>query len=288
VLENLQRARFAGELFPINPKYDSVLNLRAYPSISKLPSPPDLAIIATPAATVPALVGECGAAGVRGLIVLSAGFREVGAAGQAIETDLQRKMAEFPDMRLIGPNSLGVLVPGIRLNASFAAAMAQPGRIAFISQSGALCTSILDWSLAEKVGFSYFVSIGNASNVQVGDLIDYLADDPSTDSIVLYVESITDARGFMSAARAFTRTKPIVVFKAGRFAQSAEAVASHTGAMAGVDMVYEAAFRRAGVSSRGNVRLCRIAGTSPYARGPTAGNHHECRRTWHHGDRRTA
>jgi acetyltransferase len=246
VLENLQRAGFAGELYPINPKYDSVLNLRAYPSIDTLPSPPDLAIIATPAATVPALVGECGVAGVRGLIVVSAGFREVGPAGQAIEADLERQMARFPDIRLIGPNSLGVLVPGSRLNASFAAAMAQPGRIAFISQSGALCTSILDWSLGEKVGFSYFVSIGNALNVQVGDLIDYFAEDPTTDSIVLYIESVTNARGFMSAARAFTRSKPIVVFKAGRFAQSAQAVASHTGAMAGVDAVYDAAFRRAG------------------------------------------
>ncbi|MEX0613887.1 MAG: bifunctional acetate--CoA ligase family protein/GNAT family N-acetyltransferase [Pirellulales bacterium] len=246
VLENLQRAGFAGELYPINPKYESVLNLRAYSSIDKLPSAPDLVIIATPAATVPALAGDCGAAGVRGLIVVSAGFREVGPAGQAIEAELQRKMAEFPDMRLIGPNSLGVLVPGSRLNASFAAAMAQPGRIAFISQSGALCTSILDWSLSEKVGFSYFVSIGNALNVQVGDLIDYFSEDPTTDSIVLYIESVTDARGFMSAARAFTRSKPIVVYKAGRFTQSAEAVASHTGAMAGVDAVYEAAFRRAG------------------------------------------
>ena len=247
VLENLQRAGFTGDLYPVNPKYESVLNLRAYPSIDKLPGTPDLAIIATPAVTVPALVGDCGEAGVRGLIVVSAGFREVGASGQAIEAELERNVAKFPDMRLIGPNSLGVLVPGSRLNASFAAAMAQPGRIAFISQSGALCTSILDWSLAEKVGFSYFVSIGNALNVQVGDLIDYFAEDPATDSIVLYIESVTNARGFMSAARAFTRTKPIVVYKAGRFAESAQAAASHTGAMAGVDAVYEAAIRRAGM-----------------------------------------
>jgi acetyltransferase len=221
--------------------------LRAYPSIDKVPAPPDLAIIATPAATVPALVGQCGDAGVCGVIVISAGFREVGPAGQAIEADLQRQMARFPDLRLVGPNSLGVLAPGSRLNASFAAAMARPGRIAFISQSGALFTSILEWSLVEKVGFSNFVSIGNALDVQVADLIDYFSEDAATDSIVLYIESITDAREFMSAARAFTRTKPIVVYKAGRFAESAHAVASHTGAMAGVDAVYEAAFNRAGI-----------------------------------------
>jgi acetyltransferase len=247
LLENLRQAEFPGDVFPVNPKYDKLLDLRAYRSITALPVVPDLAIIATPADTVPALVRECGEKGVRGLIVLSAGFREVGPAGQAIEAELAHSIALFPDMRVVGPNSLGLLVPGSRLNASFAAAMAQPGRIAFISQSGALCTSILDWSLGEKIGFSYFVSIGNALNVKVGDLIDYLAEDPTTDAIVLYLESVTEARHFMSAARAFTRTKPIVVYKAGRFAQSAQAAASHTGAMAGVDAVYEAAFQRAGM-----------------------------------------
>lgn len=247
VLENLKRAEFPGELYPVNPKHDAVLGLRAYPSIHALPGTPDLAIIATPAPTVPALVRECGEAGVSGLIILSAGFREIGAAGQAIENELAVEIAKYPDMRVIGPNCLGVMVPASRLNASFAAGMAKPGRVAFISQSGALCTSILDWSLDEGIGFSYFVSIGNALNVKVGDLIDYLAEDPTTDSIVLYLESVTEARRFMSAARAFTRTKPIVVYKAGRFAESAQAAASHTGAMAGVDAVYEAAFQRAGM-----------------------------------------
>ena len=247
VLENLQRAAFPGEIFPINPKYDALLGRQAYPSIRALAHPPDLAIIATPAATVPGLVRECGEAGVPGLIILSAGFSEVGPHGRELESELARTAASFPDMRVIGPNCLGVMVPASHLNASFAAAMAKPGRVAFISQSGALCTSILDWSLAEGIGFSYFVSIGNTLNVKVGDLIDYLADDPTTDSIVLYLESVTDARRFMSAARAFTRTKPIVVYKAGRFAESAQAAASHTGAMAGVDAVYEAAFQRAGM-----------------------------------------
>jgi acetyltransferase len=247
LLDNLRHAGFSGPIYPVNPKHETVLDLPAHPSITALPSTPDLAIIATPAPTVPQIVRECGARGVHGLIVVSAGFREVGQAGAEIESELAAELAKFPEMRMIGPNCLGVLVPDSQLNASFAAAMPHAGRVAFISQSGALCTSILDWSLAENVGFSYFVSIGNALNVKVGDLIDYFAENPTTDSIVLYVESVTEARRFMSAARAFTRTKPIVVYKAGRFAQSAHAAASHTGAMAGVDAVYEAAFQRAGM-----------------------------------------
>jgi acetyltransferase len=247
VLENLKRANFSGAIFPINPRYDSLLDLQTFPTIGELPAVPDLAIVATPAQTVPGIVKECGKKGILGLIVLSAGFREIGEAGKSVEAALAAEIAKFPDMRVIGPNCLGVMVPDSRLNASFAAAMPRPGRIAFISQSGALCTSILDWSLGERVGFSHFVSIGNALNVTVGNLIDYFAEDPLTDSIVLYVESVTDARRFMSAARAFTRTKPIVVYKSGRFAESAQAAASHTGAMAGVDAVYEAAFRRAGM-----------------------------------------
>ncbi len=247
VLENLQRAGVGKAIYPINPKYDSLLGLTAYPSVRALAGPPDLAVIATPAETVPGLVRECGEIGVLGVIILSAGFGEVGGHGREIEAELTRAASDFPDMRIIGPNCLGVMVPNSHLNASFAAGMAKPGRVAFISQSGALCTSILDWSLTVGIGFSYFVSIGNALNVKVGDLIDYLAEDPTTDSIVLYLESVTEARRFMSAARAFTRTKPIVVYKAGRFAESAQAAASHTGAMAGVDAVYEAAFQRAGM-----------------------------------------
>ncbi len=247
VLENLHQAGFRGDIYPVNPKHKSLLGRPVYASIGALPKRPDLAIIATPAVTVPGLINELGEAGVPGVIILSAGFSEVGAPGREIEAELVQNIAHYPDMRVIGPNCLGVMVPGTRLNASFAAGMAKPGRVAFISQSGALCTSILDWSLAEGIGFSYFISIGNALNVKVGDFIDYLSEDPTTDSIVLYLESVTDARRFMSAARAFTRTKPIVVYKAGRFAESAKAAASHTGAMAGVDAVYEAAFHRAGM-----------------------------------------
>ena len=247
VLKNLIDSEFPGDIFPVNPKHDSLLGLKNYRSVEELPRAVDLAIVATPATTVPQIVSSCGEKGILGLIVLSAGFREVGEQGRAIEAEVQRELDRFPGMRLVGPNCLGILAPHSKLNASFANDMPAEGRIAFISQSGALCTSILDWSLAEKIGFSYFISIGNAMNVKVGDLIDFMANDPHTDSIVLYVESVTEARRFMSAARAFARTKPIVVYKAGRFSQSAQAAASHTGAMAGEDDVYEAAFKRAGM-----------------------------------------
>ncbi len=247
VLQNMIAAKFPGEILAINPKHESVLGLPAYPAIADVPRVPDLAIVCTPAATVPEIVAQCGEVGVGGLIILAAGFREVGEQGQALEQKLAETSAQFPSLRIMGPNCLGVIVPAARLNASFAASLPQPGKVAFISQSGALCTSVLDWSLGKNIGFSKFISIGNALNVKVGDLIDYLSEDPHTDSIVLYVESITESRNFLSAARAFTRTKPIVVYKAGRFAESAQAAASHTGAMAGVDAVYEAAFQRAGM-----------------------------------------
>lgn len=246
LLKNLVDAGFPGPIYPVNAKRPSVQGLPAVARISDLPSPPELAVICTPAPSVPAVVRECGDLGIRGIVVISAGFRETGPAGKALEEEIRRDAARYDGMRIIGPNCLGVIAPHSKLNASFAAATPPAGRVAFLSQSGALCTSMLDWALEEEVGFSYFVSIGNMLDVGVGDLIDYFGSDPTTDSIVLYVESITDARQFMSAARAFARQKPIVVYKAGRFAQSAKAAASHTGAMAGVDAVYDAAFQRAG------------------------------------------
>ncbi|HUY93317.1 MAG TPA: GNAT family N-acetyltransferase [Pirellulales bacterium] len=246
LLKNLVDAGFPGPIYPVNAKRPTVQGLPAVARISDLPSPPDLAVISTPAPTVPAVVRECGDMGIRGIVIISAGFREVGAEGKQLEEEIRRDAARYDGMRIIGPNCLGVIAPHSKLNASFAAATPPAGRVAFLSQSGALCTSMLDWALEEEIGFSYFVSIGNMLDVGVGDLIDYFGSDPTTDSIVLYVESITDARQFMSAARAFARQKPIVVYKAGRFAQSAKAAASHTGAMAGVDAVYDAAFQRAG------------------------------------------
>lgn len=247
LLRNLIACRFEGVVYPVNSKRESVQGIAAYPSLTALPHVPDLAVICTPAATVPDLVHECGRLGIMGVIIISAGFREVGEEGKRLEDEVKTAAERYSGLRIIGPNCLGIMVPAIGLNASFAATMAAPGRVAFISQSGALCTSVLDWATAAEVGFSHFLSIGNMLDVGIDDLLDYLAADPRTDAVVLYIESISQAREFMSAARAFSRDKPIVAYKAGRFADSAQAAASHTGAMAGVDAVYEAAFRRAGM-----------------------------------------
>ena len=247
VLRNLVGSGFRGVVYPVNPKREAVQGIHAYKDISSLPHPPDLAVICTPAATVPAIVRACGEAGTRGVVIISAGFREVGEEGRLLEQKVLEEKDRFDGMRILGPNCLGIIVPGLHLNASFATATPEAGHVGFISQSGALCTSVLDWAIDEGIGFSYFVSVGNMLDVGMGDLIDYLGSQTETRSIILYIESISEAREFMSAARAFARTKPIVAFKAGRFTESAAAAASHTGAMAGVDAVYEAAFRRAGI-----------------------------------------
>ena len=247
VLRNLVGSGFRGVVYPVNPKREAVQGIQAYKDIPSLPHAPDLAVICTPAPSVPALVRQCGEAGTRGIVIISAGFREIGAEGRKLEALVRQEQRKFDGMRILGPNCLGIIVPGISLNASFAAASPTKGHIGFISQSGALCTSVLDWALDEGIGFSYFVSVGNMLDVSMGDLIDYFGSATETRSIILYIESISEAREFMSAARAFARTKPIVAYKAGRFAESAQAAASHTGAMAGVDAVYEAAFQRAGI-----------------------------------------
>ncbi|HNS23241.1 MAG TPA: bifunctional acetate--CoA ligase family protein/GNAT family N-acetyltransferase [Candidatus Bipolaricaulis anaerobius] len=247
VLRNMINASFNGVVYPVNPKRESVQGIQSYPDVASLPRTPDLAVICTPATTVPGLVRDCGAQGIRGLVILSAGFRETGAEGKALEGEVKAAAAEFEGMRIIGPNCLGIIVPRIGMNATFAAGHPADGNVAFVSQSGALCTSILDWAVEEGIGFSYFVSVGNMLDVDFGDLIDYFGEDEHTRSILLYIESVTEARKFMSASRAFARSKPILVYKAGRFAESAKAASSHTGAMAGEDAVYDAAFRRAGM-----------------------------------------
>ena len=247
VLRNLIGSGFRGVVYPVNPKREAVQGIQAYKDIPNLPHAPDLAVICTPAPTVPAIVQQCGEAGTCGVVIISAGFREIGAEGRKLEDLVRQEQRKFDGMRILGPNCLGIIVPGINLNASFAAATPDKGHIGFISQSGALCTSVLDWALDEGIGFSYFVSVGNMLDVSMGDLIDYFGSATETRSIILYIESISEAREFMSAARAFARTKPIVAYKAGRFTESAQAAASHTGAMAGVDAVYEAAFQRAGI-----------------------------------------
>jgi acetyltransferase len=246
LLWNLISNPFGGTVFPVNLKRRNVLGIRAYTTIQEVPEQVDLAIIATPAATVPGLIKDCIEAGVKGAIVLSAGFKEVGEIGIALEQEILEQLHQS-NLRLIGPNCLGVMNPVSGLNATFASTMARPGNVGFISQSGALCTAVLDWSLQENVGFSAFVSIGSMLDVDWGDLVYYLGDDPRTHSIVIYMESIGDARSFLSAAREVALTKPIIVIKSGRTAQAAQAAASHTGTLAGSDAVLDAAFRRCGV-----------------------------------------
>jgi acetyltransferase len=246
ILWNLIHNPFGGTVFPINPNRHSVLGIKAYRSISDVPESVDLAIIATPAATVPDLIRQCIDAGVKGAIVLSAGFKEAGASGSELEEQICAQLNRSK-LRLIGPNCLGVMNPHYGLNATFANGMALPGNVGFISQSGALCTAILDWSFQENVGFSAFISVGSMLDVGWGDLIDYLGDDPHTQSIVIYMESINDARSFLSAAREVALTKPIIVIKAGRTAAAAKAATSHTGALTGSDDVFNAALRRSGV-----------------------------------------
>jgi acetyltransferase len=252
ILANLIGSPFGGAVFPVNPKRRYVLGIKAYPTIGEVPETIDLAIIATPAPTVPGIIAECVAAGVRGAIIISAGFKERGPEGVELERRVLEE-ARRGRMRLIGPNCLGVMSPPSGLNATFAATIARPGNVAFISQSGALCTAVLDWSLREEVGFSAFISIGSMLDVGWGDLIDYLGNDRRTQAILLYMESIGDAAAFLSAAREVALTKPIIVIKGGRTAQAAQAAASHTGSLAGSDEVLDVAFRRVGVLRVNNI-----------------------------------
>ncbi len=247
VLENLIAGGFEGAIYPIHRHHRRIQGLTAFPTIADLPEKADLAVVCTPPEAVPDVVRQCGEAGIGGVAILSAGFREVGATGHELERQISYEAARFPELRMLGPNSLGIIVPDHKLNASFSGEVPKAGRLAFISQSRTICTAALDWAIQEGIGFSHFVSIGNMLEVGLGDLIDYFAADPFTKAIILYVESITEARHFMSAARAITQDKPIVVYKAGRFSQSAKAAVSHTGTLSGVDAVYEAAFERAGI-----------------------------------------
>jgi acetyltransferase len=246
LLWNLISNPFGGTVFPVNPKRSSVMGIRAYPSVKDLPEKVDLAVIVTPAGTVPGIIGQCVEAGVKGAIIISAGFKELGEPGVKLEREVLEH-AQRGDMRIIGPNCLGVMNPLTGLNATFAKGIARPGNVAFISQSGALLTAVLDWSFREQVGFSAFVSTGSMLDVGWGDLIDYLGNDPRTQSILIYMESIGDARGFLSAAREVALNKPIIVIKAGRTEAAAKAAASHTGSLTGSDEVLDAAFRRSGV-----------------------------------------
>lgn len=245
IMENLLTQKTAS-VFPINPNRKKVLGIDACSRIAAVPEPVDLAVIATPAPTVPDLVEECGEAGVGGIVIISAGFKEIGEKGTRLEDRIRETRKRY-GMRIIGPNCLGVIRPVTGLNASFLKARPEAGRIAFISQSGALGSAILDWAMHAHVGFSLFASLGSMIDVDFGDLIDFLGDDPNTKSIMLYMEAVGNAKKFISAARGFARNKPIIVLKPGRFAESAQAALSHTGSMGGEDQTYDAAFKRVGV-----------------------------------------
>jgi acetyltransferase len=246
ILRNLRTAEFAGPLMLVNPTHGMIGGMPAYPDVKSLPNTPDLAIIATPPATVPALIAELGSRGTRAAVVITAGFGELGAEGKALQQSILAAAKPYL-LRIVGPNCIGVMVPGAHLNASFAHLTPPEGGIAFVSQSGAIVTALLDWAAPRDIGFSHIVSLGDMADVDFGDMLDYLGDDPKTRAILLYVEAVTSARKFMSAARAAARRKPVLVVKVGRFAQSQKAAASHTGALAGSDKVYDAAFRRAGM-----------------------------------------
>ena len=248
VLGNLVNSGYRGVVYPVNPDFEAVMGISCFSSLDQLPRPVDVGVICAPAARVPALVRECGEAGIPGVVIVSSGFRETGPEGRDLEAQILAESRRFGAMRILGPNCLGVIVPNRQLNMSFAGAMPKSGHVAFISQSGALCAAVLDWARAENIGFSCVASIGNALDIDFGDLIDYLGEDERTRSIILYVESIGQARKFMTAARAFARSKPIVAYKAGRFPESAQVAASHTGALAAEDAVYDAAFQRAGLA----------------------------------------
>ncbi len=270
VLWNLMSSPFGGAVYPVNPKHASVLGIHAYRGLREIPERPDLVVVTTPATSVPDIMRECVQAGVPAGIIISAGFREHGDAGK----ELERQVAEIirGRMRVIGPNCLGVMNPIGGLNATFASAMARPGNVAFISQSGALCTAVLDWSLREMVGFSGFVSIGSMLDVGWGDLIEYFGDDRHTHSIVIYMESVGDARAFLSAAREVSLNKPVIVIKAGRTAAAAKAAASHTGTLTGSDQVLDAAFRRSGVLRVSSIAhlfyMSEVLAKQPRPRGP--------------------
>jgi acetyltransferase len=271
ILWNLISTPFGGVVYPVNSKRESILGIKAYPAIGAIPGPVDLAVIITPANTVAGLVRECGAHGVKGVVVISAGFRETGPAGAELERQVVAE-ANRAGIRLIGPNCLGVMCPVTGLNATFAATMAKPGSVGFLSQSGALCTAVLDWSLKEKVGFSAFMSTGAMADVNWGDLIDHLGSDPNTRSIVIYMESVVDARSFLSAAREVALQKPIIVIKAGRTAEGTKAASSHTGSLAGSDDVLDAAFRRCGVLRVDTIGemfdMVEVLGRQPRPKGP--------------------
>jgi acetyltransferase len=246
VFDNLRSGGYSSPIYAINPKYKHLYNQPCYPSITAISKPVDLAVIATPAKTVPEIIHACGEHGVRAAIIISAGFSEGDGRGAALEKAVLEAARQY-QMRILGPNCLGLIRPVVGMNATFSKNNAEPGQLALISQSGALCTSILDWAVAHDVGFSAIVSLGGAADINFGDVLDYLAQDPETHSILLYVEGVRDARSFISGLRVAARMKPVLVVKAGRHVEGSRAAITHSGAMIGADDVFDAALQRAGV-----------------------------------------
>lgn len=247
IMHNLLKAEFNGPVFPVNPKENAIAGVFAYPDISSLPMAPDLAVICTPPEPIPDIIRQLGERGTRAAIVITAGLEKVKTPEGVPVSDAMLQAAKPYLLRILGSNCLGALIPGSGLNASFSHVSSQPGTIAFVSQSGALCTAALDWAKQQDIGFSHLLSLGNMSDIDFGDAVDYLANDPSAHAILLYVEAVTHGRKFMSACRAASRNKPVIVIKSGTAPEGAAAAATHTGALAGSDRVYDAAFRRAGL-----------------------------------------
>ena len=245
VYKNLLNGKFKGTLYAVNPKHSEILGRPAYPTIQAIGKPIELAVIVTPPAAVASVIDSCGAAGVKAAVIITAGFAETGEAGVKLQHELMEH-AKNHGIRIIGPNCLGIMRPSIGLNATFSKSGAKAGRLALVSQSGALCTAVLDWARSAGVSFSTVVSMGDAADLDFGEILDYLLGDPETNSILLYIEGIREARRFMSALRAAARTKPVVVIKSGLHLSGSKAAATHTGALVGSDMVFDAALRRAG------------------------------------------
>ncbi len=270
IAKNFAQLGYAGKYYFVNIRKPEIFGVKTYKSVDQIAEPIDLAIIATPASTVPEVVEQCGKAHVQGAIIVSSGFKETGPEGMELEKRVQETAKRY-GIRVIGPNCIGMIRPRINLNASFLEKMPKPGNIAFLSQSGALGSAILDWAIHENIGLSNFVSVGSMVDVDFGDLIDYFGSDPKTKSIIMYIEGITDARKFMSAARHFSRTKPIIVVKAGKYPESAKAAASHTGSVAGEDDIYDAAFKRAGIVRVEGIEdlfhAAQVLGTQPLPKG---------------------
>jgi len=270
LMKNLTKQGYKGKVYPVNINKTQILGIKSYQNVGQIPETVDLAVIATPAKTVPDIVEQCGKAGIVGAIIISAGFKETGHEGKKLEDKILEIKRKY-NMRIVGPNCLGVIRPSLNLNSTFTNKIPKQGNIAFISQSGALGSAILEWAIRENIGFSNFVSVGSMIDVDYGDLIDYLGTDPKTRSILIYIEGLTNARKFMSAARHFARTKPLIVVKAGKHNETAKAVALHTGAYAGEDIAYGAAFKRVGivrVQEIGDLFNCaEVLGVQPLPRG---------------------